>query len=223
MKIKLILADDHPALIAGIKHELSSIHTLEVIGTARNSSEIVEILSASSCDILVTDYSMPGGEFGDGIAMLSFLRRRYPDLKIIVFTTIGNSALIAEMNRMGVGSILNKSHDVGHLISAIHSVYAGAPYFTTSTSPAVLSATTVDRKNAPSLRDLTKRETEVLRLYLSGLSINEIAAQLHRTKQTVSAQKTGAMRKLGAKSEVDLFLFAHEMGMPDDARRSRKQ
>jgi two-component system, NarL family, captular synthesis response regulator RcsB len=95
MRINLILADDHPALIAGVKHELSRIHTLNVVGTARDSTELVDLLSWVPCDILVTDYSMPGGEYGDGMAMLSFLRRRHPDLKIVVFTTIDNMAIAA--------------------------------------------------------------------------------------------------------------------------------
>jgi len=72
MKINLIIADDHPVLISGIQHELSSIHTLQVVGTANNSTEIMELLAKEQCDILITDYVMPGGEFGDGMTMLSF-------------------------------------------------------------------------------------------------------------------------------------------------------
>ncbi|CAB3729705.1 Transcriptional regulatory protein RcsB [Paraburkholderia sediminicola] len=212
MKINLVLADDHPALIAGIKHELSGIHTLNVAGTARNSTEIVELLSRVPCDILVTDYAMPGGEFGDGITLLSFLRRRYPDLKIIVFTTISNPAMVQEMSKLGIRSVLNKIDDVGHLISAIHTVYAGSAYFspTTQTQDA---ATAHGRMSETSVRQLTKREAEVVRLYVSGLSINEIASQLHRTKQTISSQKMSAMRKLGIERDADLFRFAYEAGL----------
>jgi two-component system capsular synthesis response regulator RcsB len=81
MQIKLALADDHPTVIAGIQHELARNPTFNVIGVARNSSEIVELLSRSPCDILISDYVMPGGEYGDGITMLSFLRTRYPPIK----------------------------------------------------------------------------------------------------------------------------------------------
>ncbi|MFL9998839.1 response regulator transcription factor [Paraburkholderia sediminicola] len=209
MKINLILADDHPALIAGIKYELSTIRTLEVVGVASNSTAIVDLLSRVPCDILVTDYTMPGGEFGDGITLLSFLLRRYPDLKIIVFTTIDNPAMVREMSKIGIRSVLNKVDDTGHLISAIHAVYAGTTYFSPNTTARFSSAVSGRAHN--NTQQLTRREAEVMRLYVSGQSINEIAEQLHRSKQTVSAQKMNAMRKLGIERDADLFRFVYEM------------
>ncbi|WP_429322949.1 response regulator [Paraburkholderia sp. GAS448] len=208
MKIHLVLADDHPALIAGIKYELAGIRTLDVVGTANNSTEIVELLARVPCDILITDYAMPGGEYGDGIMLLSFLRRRYPDLKIIVFTSINNPGITHKISKLGIKSVLNKVDDVGHLISAIHTVYAGAAYF----PPVQLSQGQTGRADTETTRQLSKRETEVVRLYVSGQSIKEIAEQLHRSKQTVSSQKMNAMRKLGIERDADLFRFAYEAG-----------
>ncbi|MFC5610348.1 response regulator transcription factor [Variovorax soli] len=211
MKIDIILADDHPALLAGIKHELSGIPTLNVVGSAGSSTELVQLLGKLSCDLLVTDYSMPGGEFGDGMALLSFLRRRFPDLKIIVFSMLDNPAMVREMSRLGIKSVLSKADDLGHLISAIHAVFAGSTYF----SPSTRATGEFQIKQEPhqGMRQLTMREAEVVRLFIAGQSINEIAAQLHRSKQTVSAQKMSAMRKFGIERDVDLFRYAHEMGL----------
>ncbi|MGK0162535.1 response regulator [Pseudomonas mosselii] len=212
MKINLIIADDHPALITGICHELKIIPTLSIAGTARDSSQIIDLLSKTHCDILITDYVMPGGSAGDGMAMLSFLRRRYPDLKIIVLTTIDNPAIISEMLKLGVGSVLNKVDDIGHLISAVHAVYAGATYI----SPQLRTATKVPSQGVSpraSKTKLTRREAEVIRLYVSGLSVNNIAEQLKRTKQTISSQKSSAMRKLSLSKDADLFRFAYENGL----------
>ncbi|EHK63218.1 response regulator transcription factor [Achromobacter arsenitoxydans] len=210
MKISLVIADDHPVLIAGVKHELADFHTISIVGTASNSTEIVDLLSQSHCDILVTDYVMPGGDFGDGMTMLSFLRRRYPELKIIVFTTMENRAIVAEMVKVGVRAVLSKVDVIGHLISAIHAVYAGATYF----SPRLRPPTTQDGAPQPEpVKGLTRRETEVVRLYVSGVSINEIAEQFNRSKQTISSQKASAMRKLGIARDVELFRFAYESGL----------
>ncbi|MBN3846958.1 response regulator transcription factor [Paraburkholderia sp. Ac-20342] len=209
MKISLIIADDHPALIMGVKHELADFHTISIVGTANNSTETFELLAKKHCDVLVTDYIMPGGNFGDGMAMLMFLRRLYPSLKIIVFTSIDNHAMVAEMVKIGVHSVLSKADTLGHLVSAIHSVYAGATYF----SPKFRSATLIGQ----AFSKLTRREAEVMRLYMSGVSINEIAAQFNRSKQTISSQKTSAMRKLGIKRDVELFRVAHETGLLSDA------
>lgn len=217
MKISLIIADDHPALITGVKHELADFHTISIVGTASNSTETFELLGKTHCDVLVTDYVMPGGDFGDGMTMLSFLRRRYPNLKIIVFTTIDNRAMVAEMVKIGAHAVLSKVDVIGHLISAIHAVYAGATYF----SPKFRSATMIGRAaEATSEQKLTRRETEVVRLYVSGVSINEIASQFNRSKQTISSQKTSAMRKLGIERDVELFRFAYETGLLSESGAS---
>lgn len=212
MKINIIIADDHPAILSGITYELSSIHTLNIVGKAKNSTEIIDILKHVDCDILITDYVMPRGIAGDGMAMLSFLRRHHPNLKIIVYTIIDNPAIVTEILKLGVESVLNKAEDTGHLISAIHAVYAGATYITPhlkSVSQAVGGRITSQRIN----NTLTKREAEVIRLYISGLSVNDIANHLMRTKQTVSSQKKSAMRKLGISRDADLFRFAFETGL----------
>jgi len=210
VKIRIIIADDHPVLLSGVRHELAGVPTLNILGCARNSSEIIDLLSQGVCDILITDYIMPGGEFGDGMGMLSFLRRRYPDLKIIVFTTVENGAIIGEMLRMGVHSVLSKVEDIGHLISAIHAVYAGATYLSPSVRANAALNHDSSQQQSGGWPKLSRRELEVVRLYVSGHSITDIASQLNRTKQTVSSQKSSAMRKLGVKSDADLFRFVFE-------------
>ena len=212
MTIKLALADDHPAVRAGIKHELAGIPTIDIVGTARNSTEIIELLGRTPCDILVTDYALPGGAYADGMTLLSFLRRHYPALKIVVFTTIDNAAIVNEVSKLGIHAMLNKVGEVAHLIYAIYAVYAGASYFSPGAAQQKLRGRH-GRATRDRVRELTLRETEVIRLYLSGLSINEIAGVLSRAKQTVSAQKKTAMRKLGIERNADLFRFAHETGL----------
>ncbi|KFK91707.1 MULTISPECIES: response regulator transcription factor [unclassified Serratia (in: enterobacteria)] len=210
MKIRLLLADDHPALLAGLTHELAQLPTLEIVGSALDSDELVELLHRTECDVLVTDYVMPGGRYGDGIGLLSHIRRVKPQLKIIVFTTLENQALAQELAKIGVNGVLGKTQHVSQLISAVHAVYAGSNYFPTHD---LVTGHSGIKQNPVSNLALTKREMEVVRLYVSGLSVNEIASQLHRTKQTISSQKASAMRKLGISRDADLFRFAFESGM----------
>lgn len=208
--MKVLLADDHPASLAGVRYELSHLPTIEIVGTARNSTEIVEWISRKTCDILVTDYAMPGGEYGDGLSLLSFLRRRYPQLHIIVFTMLDNPAVAKEMTRLGVQAVVNKADDLSHLVFAVQAGCTGAPYW----SPTSLAS--YKKPGAPEARivkELTKREAEVVRLYVSGKSVKEIAEQLHRSKQTVSSQKVAAMRKIGIARDADLFRYAFETGL----------
>ena len=141
--------------------------------------------------------------------MLSFLRRRFPELKIVVFTMLENPAVVRQLSKLGVKSVLNKGDELSHLISAIHAVYAGSVYF----SPSTMAAGDFRPSQEPGAgaRQLTPREAEVVRMYVAGQSIKEIAETLHRSKQTVSTQKMSAMRKLGIERDADLFRFVYEM------------
>jgi two-component system capsular synthesis response regulator RcsB len=221
MKIKVILADDHPVLIAGILHELSGIHTIDVVGTAFTTTALIDLLARVHCDVLVTDYVMPGGAYGDGMTLLSLLRRHYPQLKIVVFTSINNPAILSGIQKLGVNAVLNKVDDVGYLISGIHAVHAGVVYFSPvgiQEKPPVSQAIAHQK-----IANLTRRESEVLRLYVSGASIQQIATELNRTKQTISAQKTNAMRKLGISREADLYQFAYETGIIETSNSTQYQ
>jgi two-component system capsular synthesis response regulator RcsB len=206
MPINVILADDHPALLIGVKYALDSTKTIKLTGMAQNSGTIIELLETVLCDVLVVDYSMPNGAYGDGIALLSYLRRHYPKLKIIVFTTVDNPAIVREVARLGVHSYINKTDHLDHLISAIHAVYANAVYYPTDDQSAYSSRGVSERV------ELSKREVEVIRLYVSGMGIGEIAKNLNRSKQTISTQKTTAMKKLGIVRDADLFRYAWEAG-----------
>ncbi|MFP3507509.1 LuxR C-terminal-related transcriptional regulator, partial [Burkholderia sp. SIMBA_062] len=96
------------------------------------------------------------------------------------------------------------------LVGAVHAAYVGANYL----SPFVkqlLEGT----ETSPGTRTLTAREIEVVRLYGAGLTVGEIAVQLHRSKQTISSQKSSAMKKLGIVRDADLIRYASEGQLPD--------
>lgn len=209
MNIRIILADDHPTVLSGVRYELGRVPTIEIVGTAASTDDLVALLSRNKCDVLITDYAMPGGGFVDGLPFLQYLRRTWPDMKVIVLTTIDNPAMLQEMLKSGVDGVLSKLDDIDHLIAATHAVYAGATYYSPSVR-AKTAATAIASHTAPAL---SPREAEVIRLYTSGLSISEIAAQLNRTKQTVSAQKIKAMKKLSIERDADLFQYAYETGL----------
>jgi two-component system, NarL family, captular synthesis response regulator RcsB len=204
MKINVILADDHPILLEGVAHILSNVPAINVVGKAENSTAVVQLLEHTKCDILVTDYAMPGGEFGDGINFISYVRRRFLDVKIIVFTMLGNVAIVRELTKLGVASVVSKSGSIDNVLTAIYQVNAGGRYFPDS-SPIEMREV---RGNKQKL--LSRRESEVVRLYISGMTVSEIAEQLKRSKQTVSTQKVNAMRKLGLTNDAELFRLAFD-------------
>ncbi len=209
--IHVAIADDHPAIIIGIEQKLSSGDNLTVVGSARNSTELIALLEKEPCDVLVSDYAMPGGEYGDGIALFSFIKRRYPMTKIVVFTMLDNPAVLQSLMTLGISCVVSKSDTISNLAPAIYAAHTGGTYY----SPTIKHISESSEQNESGSvvsRNLTQRESEVVRLYGAGMSVNEIARQLHRSSKTISTQKSMAMKKLGITQDIDLLRYAIENG-----------
>ncbi|WP_334000590.1 response regulator transcription factor [Burkholderia gladioli] len=114
----VLIADDHPLVVTGVESALRDLRSMRIVGTAGNSTQIVERLGREACDLLITDFVMPDGRYNDGLTMLTYIRSHFPDLPVIVFTAVDGIALTGELTRLGVKAIVNKADDVGHLISA---------------------------------------------------------------------------------------------------------
>ncbi|WP_321802895.1 response regulator [Burkholderia sp. BCC1993] len=208
--VRVMVADDHPASALGMSQALQGNSTIRLVGTVSNSTDLVAALDAQQSDVLVLDYVMPGGKYGDGLGLLSFLQRRFPALHIVTITMIDNPSVLYAIHRQGVSCILSKSDAISHLIGAVHAAYVGANYM----SPYVKQLLQ-DIDTTPIARALTTREIEVVRLFCAGYTVGEIAAQLHRSKQTISSQKSSAMKKLGIVRDADLIRYADEGKLPD--------
>lgn len=205
--IRVALADDHPVIRMGIEATLDDISTVKRIGSAADSTQLVALLDAQPCDILVTDFAMPGGEHGDGLELIGFLRQRYPHLRIVMLTSMDKAPLIRSLLANGIHAVLSKTDDMSHIRAALQAVHIGRRYFSPSIAQLMKSL-----PRTATVR-LSERESEVISLYVNGESINAIAEKLQRSKQTISTQKVSAMRKLGIETDADLFKYAIELGL----------
>jgi two-component system capsular synthesis response regulator RcsB len=210
--IRVVLADDHSAIVMGAQHVLEDVDGIDIVGTAKDSTALIKLLGTSPCHVLVTDYSMPGGEYGDGLALIQFIQRRYPSIKIVVMTMMDSPVVLRPLMKIGIQCIISKSDDLSHLIPAIHLASTGGTYFSPSV---VIVANDLAEKGrgATIVKDLSKREVEIVRLFASGLSVTEIANTLNRSKQTISSQKASAMKKLGIMRDIDLYKYAMDIGL----------
>lgn len=202
--VRVMVADDHPAVALGIAQAFEKNSTIKVVQTVSNSTELVAALDHQPSDVLLLDYVMPGGKYGDGLALLSFLQRRYPALRIVTITMLDDPTILRALRSLGVNGILSKSDAVSHIVGAVHAAYAGAHY----QSPFIKSLLPDDADAKPFVQRLTPREIEVIRLFCAGNTVNAIAQQLHRSKQTISSQKASAMKKLGLTRDIDLLRYA---------------
>lgn len=206
MKIlDVVLADDHPAILAGLRAHACTLPSIRIVGEVVNSTTLTDLLQNTHCDVLITDYAMPGGRFGDGLQLLEFIHRRYPNIAVIVYTAIDNPVLLDAMYRRGALAIFSKMESVERVAATVRSLAEGT-YQPNPVSPATVA------KQPADIEKLTCLEAEIVRLFVGGLSIDEIAKQRNRTKQTISAQKQNAKRKLNIARDIDLVRFVKENG-----------
>ncbi|MGI4984337.1 MAG: response regulator [Janthinobacterium lividum] len=223
MTLRVVLADDHPALILGMRTVLEAGGKTHVTGEAHTPEALLDMLHRVECDVLVMDYSMPdeeerGGR--DGLCLLRTVRGRYPTLPIVVFTMLRGAGLVDLMIGAGANGVLCKRDPIEQLPGMLELVAAGH----TLVHPAPAHCMRAGRPGAPedeprhsprhpSLRWLSPREIEVIRLLVAGRSLREVAACLNRSAKTISHQKRSAMHKLGLRNDIDLARFAIDAGL----------
>ncbi|WP_429124700.1 response regulator [Aeromonas allosaccharophila] len=211
MSFKIILADDHPLILTGIRSLIDQITPhCEVIAEAYQVSELLKSLQQHHCDLLITDFSMPGDTRCDGMVMIQQLRRDYPNLPIIVLTQIQNSAILQSLIQVGVNGLILKKSVINELADAIRQILLGHRYIGPAVNMLLADAGVSSQGN---ISPLTPKESEVVRLLASGMSVSEVADYLHRSVKTISTQKKSAMVRLGITSDSALFDYAKSSGL----------
>lgn len=207
MQKKVIIVDDHVLTLIGIRALLNGDRTLQIVGEAQDVEGLFELLTKQHCELIITDLMMPNSQQADGPRLIEQLRRHHPDVAIVVVTMLNNPVLLASILKLGVQGLISKRGLQGDLNMAIRANLA-KPFI----SPSIRYLLNPDQSMARN-EQLSPREAEVLRLYGTGLSISEIALHLNRSKQTISNQKSSAMRKLGLDNNAGLYQFIQEVGL----------
>ena len=208
---RIAIADDHPVLLTGLSHALRENPAVTLAGAAANSTGLIKLLQTQPVDAVICDYVMPGGAHGDGMTLFRYLRRHFPQLKLIVLTVIDHVGIIHSLLGLGVNGILSKADSREDIGAAVQATLAGKMFLSPDIQRIMRMHDKVGLRN--SAPDLTPREIEVIRLFVSGLKVGEIAERLHRSKQTVSTQKLSAMRKLGIQRDADLIRYGLESNL----------
>lgn len=204
---RILLADDHQVVILGVRHVLEGTPRYQVVGEATNAAELIRKAGELAPDIIITDYNMPSdGGYSDGLALIQYLRRNFPAVRILIHTMITSPVIVASLYEEGVSGVLFKSRDLPEILTALgvlesNQVYRSAPQAISGAKPG-LGADAATR-----IARLSPKELEVLRHFLSGTSVGEIARIMNRSVKTVSTHKIAAMRKLDVETDHELVMF----------------
>ncbi|MFC0398234.1 response regulator transcription factor [Paraburkholderia rhizosphaerae] len=208
--IRIIVADDHSSIRAGVSRLLDSVAHMSVVGVAADTLALAKLLDTCPCDLVVSDIGMPGID-GESNAIL-FLRRMLrfvPHVPIVILTMIHQPRTLAGLLHMGVAAIVDKRDATASLVSAIDAAYTGRLFLSKRALEAIGDAAA----RQPGAAVLSAREWEVFRMYTQGMTIQQIAERLARSGKTISTQKRNAMRKLGLDSESSLIAYARQIGL----------
>ena len=214
MELRIILADDHPIVLMGARAVIEGTHAGRIVAEASGVDALLHALSTTFCDVLVTDFAMPGSEQADGISMLSLIRRRHPELPVIMLSMASNLSILRSVRSIGVLGLIDKTSSLKEIPGALRAVHRGQAYICGSISGRLQEAGepnslgTVRKQPSP-------KEMEVMRLLGTGLTVTQIANQLNRSVTTISRQKSDVMRKLGITNEAEFFAFLRSQGLTD--------
>jgi two-component system, NarL family, captular synthesis response regulator RcsB len=214
LKLRVVLADDHPFVLLGVRSALEAAGDIQVAGEASGPRALFRTLENVPCDIVLTDLTMPSepGAPEDGLLLVRRLRRDWPELRIVVLTSIANAAILRAVMNTGVTALIRKSEPMDELLAAVRGAGNGLRYVSRSILEELAAAGT-ERTDSTRAPRLSPRETEVIRQFVHGRTITEIARLLERDVRTVSRQKRDAMAKLGVSNDAGLFAFVRAHGL----------
>lgn len=204
--IPVIIADDHPLFLLGLRTFLERQGGFKIVGEASNAEQILEHARRAPADIVIMDLSIARST---DFKVIQRLRELNPQVKVLVLTGYATPEWLVKSIRAGVSGYLSKESDPSLLLLALREMRAGKPWIQREIMEQLLKALTDDA--VPGWRALSRREVEVLKLMVRGLSNKEIAYRLKIRPGTVKEHVSRIYRKLNVRNRSEAVLKGLQM------------
>lgn len=213
-KIKVLLVDDQVLFVKSLKMVLeSNDQNVEVVGIAYNGEEAMRQLHAKAVDIVLLDIKMPGK---NGVETTRAIHAEFPDVKVLILTTFDDRDYIYRVLKFGAAGYLLKDMPPEDLITALKAVKTDSLLISPSLKPKLIDHLNIESSEHPTestfLRDLSKREKEILTLIVQGYSNQEIGQFLYISEQTVKNHVSTIYSKLGVHDRLKIIQLFREQG-----------
>ena len=211
MTYKVIIVDDHPIVIDGLRLHIETQPDLVVVGESGDGLEVEALVNHLHPDVLVLDLALPGLS---GLEITRRVKKNAPHTKIVIISMYDDIAYVAEAFRSGAQAYVLKRSISGELINAIRSVLDGRRYLSHPLSEATLNeyVRNLQTEELDIFNTLTRREVEVLHLIIDGLTNQKIADRLGVSSRTVEMHRSNLNHKLGVKGTAELVALAVARG-----------
>jgi DNA-binding NarL/FixJ family response regulator len=211
MSIRILIADDHGLMRAGLRAVLEDELSIEVVGEASNGEETLYLASQLAPDIVLLDIGMPGA---DGIEITRRLRKITPQTQVLILTVYEEESLLREALKAGASGYLIKRAVEEDLISAIQAVSRGDMYIHPGVTRLLVKELSPEtRPFKGEIEPLTARELEVVGYIVRGFTNRQIAETLSISIRTVEGHRASIFGKLGVKNRVELIESAEKHGL----------
>ena len=202
--MRVLIADDHRLIVEGIKRALEDAADFEVVGECSSGSQVLPMVGRTNPDIVLLDLRMPGA---DGLTCLAQIKKRYPDIKVVVLSVSTDENVIQTVLMRGASAYIVKSINPIDLPSALRQAVEGTMY----------SAIGLPEpgESAAKAAGLTEREAAILSALARGLSNEAIGKELWVAEQTVKFHLTNIYRKLGVSNRTEAARLAYQNGLVD--------
>jgi two-component system response regulator NreC len=210
--VRIILADDHEILRAGLKGLLDREPDFKVVAQAQDGEQLLDKLTSVKADCVVMDLSMPNL---DGLATLKEIRKDFPKIKCLVLTMQKDQEHFKRAMANGAAGYILKDNAFDLLVMGIKMVMKGKTFISPAISELITEqyVRSIKEGDIPSLEILTLREKEILRLVAQGNANKNIATQLKISIRTVETHRNRLIHKLGFKTTAALVKYALAKGL----------
>jgi len=198
--IRIIIAEDHQALIDGIKLSLKTEIDIQVIGEANDGEELIKLVRLKRPDVVITDIRMPKC---DGITATRTIKAEFPNIHIIAFSMFDQYEAVAQMRDAGASGYILKNSPLAKLVEAIRTVVKNVSFFDNKIAG---EKSKIDEDYTL----MSKREKQIIRLIGEGKTSHEISDILDIGKATVDTHRKNILKKLSLQGKSDLVRFAIE-------------
>jgi DNA-binding NarL/FixJ family response regulator len=203
--LKVLVADDHPLILQGLRRTLEACDDIDVVGEARSGTEVLPLVERRRPDVVVLDLHMPGM---DGASCIAEIKRTSPEVKAIVLSASDERASIESATNAGASAYVIKSVSSVDIPALIRQVAAGYTVFHAPSDPD--TAGSPSRASDPGL---TERELTILAAVAGGLTTKAISSELWVSEHTVKFHLTNIYRKLGVRNRSGAVRYAYEHGL----------
>lgn len=210
--MKILLCDDQAVIRDGLEMLLTLEKDFQVVGSAQDGAEAVELATQKQPDLILMDLKMPGT---NGIEATRQIHAKFPNMKILVLTTYDDDEWVFDAVRAGASGYLLKDTPRQKIIEAIRGTVEGKSFVDPAIAGKLMNQVASNQKQPTSLLSdkLTERELDVLRLIAKGFNNNDVAAQLHLSEGTVRNHVSAILEKLGVSDRTQAAVIAIQHGL----------